>query len=211
MIQPVIGILGGTFDPIHFGHLRTALEVAEYFAVDAMHLIPGNVPPHRPAPQAAAHHRLAMLQAAVAPETALLADARELQRSGHSYTVHTLEALRVEYGPDCALLLTLGLDAFRHFRTWHRWERILSLAHLVVAQRPGYSLPPDAWYQPSLAGEAAALRERPYGRIHTLTVTPLDISATQIRHCFQHRKNPRYLLPDPVIDYIYTHQLYCGA
>jgi nicotinate-nucleotide adenylyltransferase len=209
MAENIIGILGGTFDPVHFGHLRTALEVAEHFSVDAMHLIPGSVPPHRPAPLAEPHHRFAMLQTALAPEPRLQADARELQREGYSYTVDTLETFRAEFGRQCPLLLTVGFDAFQYFESWHRWQDILALAHLVIVHRPGYPVPPDSWYNPHLSDNLDDLRTTPAGKVYFLAVTALDISATDVRKRLKQGKNPRYLLPDSVIDYIKTHQLYC--
>lgn len=207
----MIGIFGGTFDPIHHGHLRTALEVAEHFEIPDMHLIPGKVPPHRTQPVASPEQRLIMLQAAIASEPCLQADDRELQREGHSYSFDTLQSFRAEFGNECPLLLTLGFDAFLHFQTWHRWEEILLLAHLVVVHRPGYSLPPDGWYENCLSTNPEDLRITPAGRIYPLAVTALDISATRLREHLKHGKNPRYLLPDSVLDYIQRHQLYCGT
>lgn len=209
MADTIVGILGGTFDPIHFGHLRTALEVAEHFSVDTMRLIPGNVPPHRSAPLAESHHRLAMLKLALSPEPRLQADGRELQRTGYSYTIETLETFRAEFGTQSPLLLTLGLDAFLHFESWHRWRDILSLAHLVIVHRPGYPLPPDGWYNPHLSDNLNDLRTMPAGKVYFLAVTALEISATEVRKQLKQGRNPRYLLPDSVIDYIKIHQLYC--
>ena len=207
----MIGIFGGTFDPIHHGHLRTALEVAEHFDIQDMRLIPGKVPPHRPQPQANPDQRLAMLQAAIASEPRLQVDERELRREGFSYTFTTLSSLRAELGQQCPLLLTLGVDAFLHFQSWHRWEEILQLAHLVVVHRPGYSLPPVGWYETRLTVNKQDLASKPSGNIYLLAVTPLDISATQLRELLKHGRNPRYLLPDSVINYIQRLQLYCGT
>lgn len=207
----MIGILGGTFDPIHFGHLRTALEVAEHFGIPDMRLIPGSVPPHRPQPHASPEQRLAMLQVALRSEACLQADDRELRREGHSYSVLTLESFRAERGKACPILFTLGFDAFLQFQSWHRWQDILQLVHLVVVHRPGYSLPPEGWYKPHVSANPDDLRTTPAGWIYPLAVTALDISATDLRKRLQQGKNPRYLLPDTVLDYIQTHQLYCGT
>lgn len=206
----MIGVLGGTFDPVHYGHLRTALEVAEHFGITDMRLIPGKVPPHRPQPSASPADRLAMLQAAIANEPALRADAREFGRDGHSYTVDTLESLRTGMAAGEPLLFTLGFDAFEHFQSWHRWEAILQLAHLVVVHRPGHELPAAAWHQQYLSADPECVRNTPAGHIYSLAVTALDISATDLRHRLQQGKNPRYLLPDAVLDYIETKQLYRG-
>ena len=206
----IIGVLGGTFDPIHYGHLRTAVEVAEHFGIADMRLMVGKVPPHRAQPLASAAQRYAMLQMALHSEPHLHADDREIQRDGFSYTVDTLRALRVEYGEQVPLLFALGVDAFLYFQQWHCWEEILRLAHLVVVHRPGYSLPPAAWYTSRLTTAVTHLQQQPGGCIYALAVTPLAISATQIRNILQQGHNPRYLLPDTVLDYIQTHQLYRG-
>ncbi|EIJ36401.1 nicotinate-nucleotide adenylyltransferase [Thiothrix nivea] len=205
----MIGILGGTFDPIHFGHLRTALEVAEHFGIPDMRLIPGKVPPHRPQPVATPEQRLTMLQAAIASEPCLQADDRELRRDGYSYSFDTLTSIRAEVGGKRPLLFTLGFDAFQHFQSWHRWQEILQLAHLVVVHRPGYSLPPEGWHTPFLGTNPDDLHTTPAGNIYSLAVTALDISATDLRTRLKAGKNPRYLLPDTVLGYIQTHQLYC--
>lgn len=207
----MIGILGGTFDPIHHGHLRTALEVAEHFGITDMRLIPGKVPPHRPQPHASPQHRLAMLQVAIASEPCLQADDRELRRDGYSYSFDTLESIRAEVNDEHPILFTLGFDAFQHFQTWHRWEKILQLAHLVVVHRPGYSLPAEGWYTPLLSRHPDDLPNAAAGSIYPLAVTALDISATDLRTRLKTGKNPRYLLPDAVLDYIQRHQLYCGT
>ena len=207
----MIGIFGGTFDPIHHGHLRTALEVAEHFDIQDMRLIPGKVPPHRPQPQANPDQRLTMLQAAIASEPRLQVDERELRREGFSYTFTTLSSLRAEVGQQAPLLLTLGVDAFLQFQSWLRWEEILQLAHLVVVHRPGYSLTPVGWYETRLTVNKQDLASKPSGNIYLLAVTPLDISATQLRELLKHGRNPRYLLPDSVINYIQRLQLYCGT
>ena len=205
----MIGIFGGTFDPVHHAHLRTALEVAEHFGLDDMRLVPGNVPPHRPHPMASPAQRLAMLQVALFSEARLQVDDRELWREGYSYSIDTLQSLRDEVGFECPILFTLGFDAFLHFQRWHRWDEILTLAHLVVVQRPAYSLPPNGWYEPFLSTNPDDLRTTPAGRIYLLPVTALDISATNIRELLKQGKNPRYLLPDSVLDSIQRHQLYC--
>lgn len=204
----MIGILGGTFDPIHHGHLRTALEVAEHFGINDMRLIPGKVPPHRAQPMASPVQRLAMAQAAVADEPALRVDARECEREGYSYTVDTLASIRTEIGQKTPLLFALGFDAFQYFQHWYRWKEILGLAHLVVMHRPRYDLPPTGWYQTRLSSERDVLCQTPAGQIYSLAVTALDISATELRAILQQGRNPRYLLPNSVLDYIDNNQIY---
>ena len=133
----MIGILGGTFDPVHFGHLRLAVEMYQDLGLQEVRLVPCRIPPHRNAPQASPEQRLAMLRLAIEHELGLRVDQRELQRDGPSYMVDTLQSLRDELGPDTPLSLILGMDAFDDIDTWHRWEELIQLAHFIVIQRPG--------------------------------------------------------------------------
>jgi nicotinate-nucleotide adenylyltransferase len=201
----MIGILGGTFDPIHYGHLRTALDVQQALGLDSVRFIPLRDPPHRERPATRPEVRLAMVQAAVADQPLFQADDRELQRSGKSYTLDTLLSLRNELGMQ-PLCLLLGSDAFSGFPDWHRPERILELTHLVVMQRPGEQHPP--LYRSRWCDDTARLRREPAGLIHFLPVTQLEISATRIRHLLQNGLRPRYLLPDPVLEIIQREGLY---
>lgn len=213
LLAPV-GIFGGTFDPIHFGHLRSALELSEALGLERMLLVPSAVPPHRDQPLASATHRLNMLKLAVADDAALEVDQRELQRSGPSYMVDTLSSLRDELGakPIC---LCLGVDAFLGLPDWDRWEELLELAHIVVAHRPGWSL--DVQTMPEvLVGlmnkhgrtSVDALKEQKAGAIVLQAVTQLDISATAIREGIRAGHSARYLLPDAVWHYILEQKLY---
>lgn len=211
-----VGILGGTFDPIHFGHLRPALELMETLGLAEVRLIPCGRPPHRNPPRASAAARLAMLQLAVAGQPGLRVDARELERPGPSYMVDTLASLRAELGAT-PLCLLLGSDAFLGLPQWHRWQDLLALAHLVVMHRPGWGLDESlpAPLAPLVAArqvhEAAALAVQPAGSILLTPVTPLDISATAIRALVAAGRSPRYLLPDAVWDHIRTHGLYAAV
>ncbi|MDD3517103.1 MAG: nicotinate-nucleotide adenylyltransferase [Chromatiales bacterium] len=208
----MIGILGGTFDPVHFGHLRPALELLEGLPLDELRLLPCGVPPHRDAPAVSAAHRRAMLERAIDGQPGFRIDTRELDRPGPSYMVDTLASLREELGAACPIALILGMDAFLGLPTWHRWERIPQLAHLLVMERPGARLPEDgplaALVQTGRADAAQALRESPSGRILTWSVTQLDISATRIRALVADGRSVRYLLPAAVNDYIHEHGLY---
>ena len=206
----MIGVLGGTFDPIHFGHLRPALEVHESLGLQKLLFIPSHVPPHRGAPAAAAGHRLAMVERAIAGVPGFRVDSRELDRSGPSYTVDTLRALRGEIGAERPLLLIMGLDAFAGLGTWHRWREIPTLAHVVVAHRPGSTMPEDAAYldlAPATESRSA-LADKASGLVSFQSVTQLDISATDIRERLGAGRSPRYLLPDSVWHYITEHHLY---
>jgi len=209
-----LAIFGGTFDPVHIGHLRVAWEAAE--ALDAeVRMMPAHVPPHRLQPQASAAHRLAMLQAALAGQSRLAVDQRELSRHGPSYTVDTLRELRHEIGPQRPLLLLVGADAYAGLPTWHDWLELYALAHLVVLTRPGH---PVEWSgvlaletRARQVGTAASLREVPAGRVLELAVTPLEVSASHVRAEFAAGREPRYLVPNAVLAYIRAHDLYGGA
>ncbi|MEQ6343014.1 MAG: nicotinate-nucleotide adenylyltransferase [Gammaproteobacteria bacterium] len=207
----MIGIFGGTFDPIHIGHLRPVLEVLQDLALDEVRLIPCHVPPHRPAPVASTMQRLAMLEAAIQGESGLRVDDRELRRTGPSYTVDTLTSLRAELG-SAPLCLLLGMDAFTGLNTWHRWRELIQLAHLIVMRRPG-SLPPAQGEVAALLAErctdnTALLHSCPAGHILLKEVTQLDISATRIRTLAKEGKSARYLLPDGVWDMIKKERIY---
>jgi nicotinate-nucleotide adenylyltransferase len=207
----MIGLYGGTFDPIHFGHLRTALDVQQILGLDQLRFLPCGVPPHRPAPAASPAQRLAMVREAVRNEPGLQVDNRELQRPGPSYMVDTLQSLRDELGAR-SLGLILGMDAFRALETWHRWQHLLDLAHLIVMQRPGARAPAAGALEGLVRGhratDGAELRARPAGGILFLPVRQLDISATEIRQLLARGESPRYLLPDGVLELIRAQQLY---
>lgn len=206
-----IGLLGGTFDPIHYGHLRSALEVREWLELDELRLIPSARPPHRDVPGATAHQRLDMVNLAAAKETGLKVDDRELRRDRPSFTVETLESLRAEIGDDVALFMVVGWDAFCGLPGWHRWDELLGLASLVVLQRPDYDLDPPEVLKDLMAARSVSEPSQaraPSGEIICLAQTPLAISATHIRALVNTGRSPRFLLPDAVLGYIETHGLY---
>jgi len=204
-----IGILGGTFDPIHYGHLRSALDVAEQFNLAQIRLIPSARPPHREQPQATPEQRLLMLHLAVRNSDLFAVDDRELQREGASYTIDTLDSLRQEF-PASPLYLLLGTDAFLHIQTWHRWQELLGFAHIVVMQRPNDVLtmpePLNSWFQQHLARDAEFGQLA--GCIWPIVATQLDISATEIRNKIEQGLTPEFLLPDAVIQLISSLGLY---
>ncbi|MGD2075555.1 MAG: nicotinate-nucleotide adenylyltransferase [Gammaproteobacteria bacterium] len=206
-------ILGGTFDPVHFGHLRPALEVQQGLGVPCVHLLPCRAPPHRSPPVAAAPQRLALLQAAVADEPALSIDERELAREGPSYMVDTLESLRRERG-DEPLCLALGTDAFAQLESWHRWRDIPHLCHLAVMQRPGSTWPQRGALAELLVRarvqDAKVLHDRPAGCILGVPVTRLGISGSQIRALLAAGRSPRFLLPDVVLNRIRQENWYAS-
>ena len=213
-LRPPVGVFGGTFDPVHFGHLRPALELLEQLSLQRLHLIPSAVPPHRAQPHATVEQRLAMLKLAVAEQTGFVVDERELRRSGPSYMVDTLLSLRAEVG-ETPLCLILGVDAFLGLPEWHQWQRLIELAHIVVAHRPGWTLDEKSTpqvlrqaLQGHWMGDVAELSQRVAGGVLLQSVTQLDISATDIRERIAAGKSANYLLPAAVWQYIQVQDLY---
>lgn len=208
----MIGIFGGTFDPVHFGHLRPLLDVQQALGLNEVRLIPSFIPPHRDTPGASAEQRLAMLELAAAETPGFVIDRRELQRGGSSYTVDTLQSLRDELGCDEPLCLIMGLDAFVALDSWHQWQRLSELAHIVVMQRPGGLFPKTGavaeLVEQVQALDVVELQQQAAGRVYFQSVTQLDISATAIRELVAHDQDIRFLLPDSVRHYIETHGLY---
>ena len=206
-----VGIFGGTFDPVHYGHLRAAVEAREKLALTDFRLLPAGRPPHRGETGASAAQRLAMLRLAVADCPELTVDDREARRTGFSYMADTLAEIRGEVG-EAPLMLMIGQDAANELDGWHRWRSLFQLAHLVVMRRP------DAHFrcrgelremvEQRRVHDPSVLRDRPAGCVLSLEITQLDISATQIRTLFARRRSPRFLLPDGVIDYIHRNALY---
>lgn len=210
-----LGLLGGTFDPIHHGHLRLATEARQRLGLATIRLIPAGQPPHRARPRTPAEHRLAMARLAVQNVPGFEVDATEVLSPQPSYSVATLERLRTELGPARPLVLILGADAFLGLAGWHRWQDLFGLAHIAVATRPGYVLA-DALYGGELADECPerltqnpqALHTTPCGAIVPFTIPSLEISATLIRHALGQGDDARFLLPEAVLEYIGTHHLY---
>ena len=205
------GIFGGTFDPIHLGHLRTAMDLLDSLPLSEVRFVPCGIPPHRDPPQASAQTRWAMLQIALAEDARMVPDDRELRREGLSYMADTLESLRVDFN-DRSLALILGMDAFAALDTWHRWQDILRLAHLIVVQRPGSQLPATGVAARLLADHRsdhlADLAAAGSGRILTMTMTQLEISSSAIRELVSHGNDPRYLVTDSVRDIIVSSGCY---
>lgn len=212
-----IGILGGTFDPIHYGHLRLAEELGERLRLEEVRFVPSGTPPHRSAPAVTADHRLAMTRLAAAGNARFTVDERELRRTGPGYTFDTLKELRSDLGDARPLALLLGADAFLEFATWHRWREIFGLAHVAIAHRPGF--PVERWtermpeplareYSGRLMQQPLAIHLAPAGGIIVVPFTALEISATAIRDMLHAGASPRYLLPGAVLDYIRSHGLY---
>lgn len=207
-----VGVFGGTFDPIHYGHLRSALELVERLQLEQLRLMPCALPPHRDCPASSANHRAAMVELAVAQEPRLACDSRELRRTGASYTIDSLIELRAELDDSHSLCLVMGCDAVLDITSWHRWQELLDWAHLVVIARPGWQLPGSGvvadWLREHRLPGAGALLQHPGGGILIEELRPLAISSTEIRGLLAAGLSARYLLPESVLDYIQVHNLY---
>lgn len=214
-IDPPLAILGGTFDPVHYGHLRLARDVRAALELPEVRLVPAGSPPHREPPRASARDRVTMLELAVREFPGLVVDTREIARGGVSYTVDTLAELRAD-APRRPVVLLVGADAFRGLDTWHLWKRLFELAHVVVVPRPGVAV--DAGLPEALAREWQArasadprvLRSRPAGAIYVQPVTAQPISSTAIRAALARRDKDAVagLLPVAVLAYIESNGLY---
>jgi nicotinate-nucleotide adenylyltransferase len=210
-----IALLGGTFDPVHYGHLRLADDVRNALGFREVRHVPSATPPHRAPAPASGDDRVAMLDLAVRDIPGLVVDTREIARGGRSYTVDTLERLRAEVGGR-PLALLLGADAFRGLPSWHRFRELFDLAHLIVVPRPGLvledALPPElaAQWRARRATSPEALRAAPAGSIYVQPVTPNPISSTQIRNAVTsgEAKSIAALVPPQVLAYIESHRLY---
>jgi len=204
MAEP-IGLFGGTFDPIHFGHLRTAFELLQALKLAQVRFLPTGNPPHREEPLAASELRLEMVRAAVAGQAGFTVDDREIRRSGVSYSIDTLTELRREY-PERSLCLLLGMDAFLGMPTWHRWSEIFQLCHVVVAHRPGWRAPITGPLGEVMVdhgtGSVRDLHTSAAGRIYVRAVTQLEIASTDLRALIMSGQDLRYLVPDAVRDLI---------
>jgi nicotinate-nucleotide adenylyltransferase len=209
-----IGIFGGTFDPIHYGHLRTAFELLQTLDLEEVRFVPCGDPPHRGVTFAPAALRLDMVRVATRDEPRFVVDNRELHRDGPSYTVDTLASFREEF-PDRSLCLITGMDAFLGLPTWHRWGEILDFAHIVVAHRPGWQAPDEGALGELLGRRrtrsADDLRGRLQGSVHIHAVTQLEIASTGIRSLVADGYDPRYLMPDAVRALIMESSCYTSA
>lgn len=206
-----IGVLGGTFDPVHNGHLRLAMELTTALDMAHVRLVPCARPPHRGAPTASPGQRAKWIRVAVGDEPLLRLDDRELLRDGPSYTVDTLASMREDM-PNTPLCLIMGRDVFAKLPQWHEWERIFDNAHIVLIDRPDIDVTLEAAAAKALAqrepASADALHNNLAGHIHTHAPPPLAISASYIRELLARGESPRYLLPTAVLHDIMDAGLY---
>ncbi len=210
----MIGIYGGTFDPIHYGHLRPVLEVCEALEMSQVRFIPCGTPPHRESPKATPLQRLSMVRAAIGDEARFVVDDREIRREGPSYMVDTLRSLRGEYG-ETPLCLILGMDAYRQLDSWYEWQGIPELAHIVVMRRPGAGLhginmqaEPRRLMRPRVTTDPRSLLQLPAGKVYLQDITQLAISATHIRQSLSQGGDIRYLVPEAVRELILRQHIY---
>ena len=196
-----IGIFGGTFDPIHNGHLRIALEALEELSLSAVHFIPCGQSPLRSEPAATNDIRLKMVKAAVEAEPRFFMDTREIKRVGPSYTYDTLTTLRDGY-KESSMCLILGMDSFISLPRWYRWEELIDLAHIVIAHRPGWKAPTEGplgdFVQEHLAESSQDVVTKREGSLFVLPVTQLEISATKLRSSIRLGLDPKFLVPESV-------------
>jgi nicotinate-nucleotide adenylyltransferase len=199
-MQP-IGLFGGMFDPVHYGHLRTAFEMWQALKLAEVRFMPAGSPPHKQVTHASAELRLAMVTAAIADQKGFVVDDREIRRGGVSYSYDTLAEVRADY-PDRSLCLLLGMDAFLGLPDWHRWRELLDLAHIVVAHRPGWKAPTMGPLGEVMVdhgtGSVRDLHDKLAGHIYIRAVTQLEISSTDLRQVITTGQDPRYLVPEEV-------------
>ncbi len=205
-----LGILGGTFDPIHFGHLRSSLEIMTALKFDEMRLVPCHFPPHRDMPAASTKDRINMIKLAI-QNSPLSLDEQELHRTGPSYSIDTLIDLRRAH-PEASLCMTVGTDAFLGLNSWHQWEKLIKFTNIVVMHREGWSMPDTGiiadFYQEHALKADNHITAFSCGQITVQSISNLDISGSKIRRMIANHQSPRFLLPEKVLEYIETHQLY---
>jgi nicotinate-nucleotide adenylyltransferase len=212
-MKPLL-LFGGTFDPIHYGHLRVCTEALDAFGADQLHMVPARTPPNRLEPSTTPAQRAHMLSLALQGQSRLAADHREWQRPSTepSYTLDTLKEVRAEVGLERSVIWLIGADQFARLHLWHQWQRLLDFAHLVVLSRPFAQAPNadvDLFMRPHRATKKT-LAQSPAGFLSTIDVSQLAISSTHIRKLIQTRQSARFLLPDAVLDFIHESKLYLG-
>ena len=208
----MIGIFGGSFDPIHFGHIKLVLALLEHFDFENIRLVPCQLSPHKKNTYASAKHRLAMLNIVTSTNEKLIADDRELRRPGVSYTIDTLRELREELGTTQAIVMIVGVDAFANICTWHKYAEILSLCHIMLLKRPEYELPAEGCekelYESHCTDDINKIRETSNGYIYLSNEEKYAISSSEIRHVIASGQQPRYMLPGNIWNYIRRNELY---
>jgi nicotinate-nucleotide adenylyltransferase len=207
-----VALFGGTFNPIHFGHLNLANHLVDYLQVESVRLMPCAIPPHRETPTISAEHRMAMLALATAGNNAIVADDLELKRASTSFSIDTVIQVRQDIGTQTPLFFCLGMDALSTIDSWHRWADLLDSCHIVACSRPNYQLPKDGvvtnWVEQHLCNDLSELKKQSHGYLHLCKIPPLDISSTAIRDSIKCGKSIDYMTSKPVVNYIKQHSLY---
>ncbi|WP_368911436.1 nicotinate-nucleotide adenylyltransferase [Proteus vulgaris] len=213
LINQAIALYGGTFDPIHYGHLRPVEALSGLIGLKEVIWLPNNIPPHRPQPEASSQQRLEMVRLALEPYSSFKVDTREIEKPTPSYTIETLRDFRKEIGDKHPLAFIIGQDSLLSINTWHQWDELLNVCHLLVCARPGYqthfaSAKMQTWLTTHQTHQQEDIHCLPAGKIF-LADTPLyNISATDIRARHKAGLDCHDLLPPPVEDYIRQQQLY---
>lgn len=209
--QRAIGFLGGTFDPIHFGHLRPALEITELLALQQLYLMPNHIAPHKAQSHANAQQRSDMVKLAIQDQEHINIDTRELNRQTPSYTIDTLKELKAQY-PHTAICFIMGMDSLESFDSWYQWQDILNYCHLIISHRPGFHAQFNATVEKLVTQcsttDKQDLHRLDSGRIYFQATSQLDISSTHIRALLSNKKSIDYLVPESVNNYIKQYQLY---
>ncbi|MDN4501246.1 nicotinate-nucleotide adenylyltransferase [Alteromonadaceae bacterium BrNp21-10] len=207
----ILGIYGGTFDPIHLGHILPVEKAAKIIGIERVHLIPCHIPPHRQMPAVTAEHRLAMVKLACEAHPLFMADDYELKRQQTSYSIDTLRAFRAQY-PNSSLVFFMGYDAFNGIQSWHQWQQLLDYCHIVVCARPGYELDKNTtltqWTHQHVTLDIATLQQQLSGCIYFVQSDKVDISSTQLRQQLGQQRSQIALLDPKVAEYIQNHELY---
>ncbi|MHA1000365.1 nicotinate-nucleotide adenylyltransferase [Leclercia pneumoniae] len=206
-------LYGGTFDPVHYGHLKPVEVLANLIGLQRVIIMPNNVPPHRPQPEATSEQRKTMLELAIADKPLFRLDERELRRDTPSWTAQTMQAWREEQGPDAPLAFIIGQDSLLSFPSWYQYDTILNNSHLIVCRRPGYPLTMkeevhQQWLEAHLTPHVDDLHTLPAGKIYLAETPWFDISATQIRQRLQNGQSCAEMLPEAVLRYIQQQGLY---
>lgn len=203
--------MGGSFNPVHYGHLRVASDVKRRLALDSMHIMPAAQSPLKAQHSVSAEHRLAMLDLALTEFPDLELDMREIDRHGPSYTIDSLKALRDEVGSEVTIYFVIGDDLLPTLNHWSRWQTLTDYAHLIVVKRPGQfiDIPSEviAWWH-GRERPLAELSSVQYGRVSRLESSLVDISSSEIRELLKSGEREIEMIPYPVMEYIKTHKLY---
>ena len=214
---PLVGIFGGTFDPIHYGHLRVAEEIVETVGLQKMYFVPAGMPRLRYSPVASSQHRVEIVRLAIQKNPDFVLDEREINRGGVSYSIDTVREFKQEFGEEIRLCFVLGADAFINLPEWNNWKELFNLCHFIVSTRPGYTLTlikellskelreecSQRW-----VSNTESLKKNASGLIFIASTTMLDISATSIRAHIAVGRSVRHLVPSVTVNYISENKLY---